>query len=35
MAADLDRVNRRVDTALAEMDRIRAESPVAQYLVKR
>jgi hypothetical protein len=35
MAAELDGVNRRVDAALAEMDRIRAESPVARYEVKR
>jgi hypothetical protein len=35
MASDLERVNRRVDSALAEMDRIRAESPVARYEVKR
>jgi len=35
MATDLERVNRRVDSALAEMDRIRAESPVARYEVKR
>ncbi|HLB15667.1 MAG TPA: hypothetical protein VJM14_12105 [Burkholderiales bacterium] len=35
MAADLERVNRRVDAALAEMDRVRAESPVARYEVKR
>jgi hypothetical protein len=35
MAAELDGVNRRVDAALEEMDRIRAESPVAHYVVKR
>jgi guanylate kinase len=35
MATDLERVNRRVDAALAEMDRVRAESPVARYEVKR
>ena len=35
IAADLERVNRRVDAALAEMDRVRAESPVARYEVKR
>ena len=35
MAADLERVNRRVDATLAEMDRVRAESPVARYEVKR
>jgi hypothetical protein len=35
MAAELQRVNRRVDSALAEMKQIRAESPVAQYEVKR
>ncbi len=35
MAAELDGVNRRVDAALDEMDRIRAESPVARYEVKR
>ena len=35
MAADLERVNRRVDAKLAEMDRVRAESPVARYEVKR
>jgi hypothetical protein len=35
MAAELEGVNRRVDAALDEMDRIRAESPVARYGVKR
>ncbi len=35
MVAELDGVNRRVDAALEEMDRIRAESPVARYEVKR
>ncbi len=35
MAAELEGVNRRVDAALEEMDRIRAESPVARYAVKR
>ena len=35
MAADLERMNRRVDATLAEMDRVRAESPVARYEVKR
>jgi hypothetical protein len=35
MASDLEGVNRRVDAALREMDRIRAESPVAHYEVKR
>jgi hypothetical protein len=35
MAAELDGVNRRVDAALDEMDRIRAESPVARHEVKR
>jgi guanylate kinase len=35
MVAELDGVNRRVDAALDEMDRIRAESPVARYEVKR
>jgi len=35
MAAELDGVNRRVDAALGEMDRLRAESPVARYEVKR
>ena len=35
MVAELEGVNRRVDAALDEMDRIRAESPVARYEVKR
>jgi guanylate kinase len=35
MAAELDEVNRRVDAALEEMDRIRAESPMARYKVDR
>jgi hypothetical protein len=35
MAAELEGVNRRVDAALDEMDRIRAKSPVARYEVKR
>ena len=35
MAVELEKLNRRVDAALAEMKRIRAESPVAQYEVKR
>lgn len=35
MASELARVNKRVDSALAELDRIRAESPVAPYEVKR
>lgn len=30
MAADLERVNRRVDAALAEMDRVRARSPLSR-----
>ncbi len=33
MAAELDGVNRRVDAALEQMDRIRAQSPVAYYKV--
>lgn len=35
MVAELEGVNRRVDAALDEMDRIRAESPVARYEAKR
>jgi guanylate kinase len=35
MAAELEGINRRVDATLAEMDRVRAASPVAQYAVKR
>ena len=35
MAAELERTNKRVDAVLAEMTRIRAESPVARYEVKR
>ncbi len=35
MAAELDGVNRRVDAALEQMDRIRAESPMAHYKVNR
>lgn len=35
MVAELEGVNRRVDAALELMDRIRAESPVAHYEVKR
>jgi guanylate kinase len=35
MAAELDGVNHRIDAALDEMDRIRAQSPVARYEVKR
>ena len=35
MVAELDRTNRRVDAVLAEMTRLRAESPVARYDVKR
>jgi guanylate kinase len=35
MVAELEGVNRRVDAALDEMDRIRAGSPVARYEVKR
>jgi len=35
MAKDLNRLNTRADGALAEMDRLRAESPVARYEVKR
>ncbi len=31
MVAELEGVNRRVDAALDEMDRTRAESPVARY----
>jgi hypothetical protein len=30
MCADLDRVNKRLDTAFAELAKIRAQSPVAQ-----
>jgi guanylate kinase len=35
MAAELEGINRRVDATLAEMDRVRAASPVAHYAVKR
>jgi guanylate kinase len=35
MVAELDGVNRRMDEALEQMDRIRAESPMAHYAVKR
>lgn len=35
MARDLNRLNAKVDGTLAEMDRLRAESPVARYEVKR
>jgi len=35
MAGDLKRLNDRVDRALAEINRLRAESPVARYEVKR
>ncbi len=35
MAAELERINRRVDSRLAEMKQLRAESPVAGYEVKR
>ncbi len=35
MAAELEGINRRVDATLAEMDRVRAASPVAPYAVKR
>jgi guanylate kinase len=35
MATELEGVNRRVDAALEQMDRIRAESPMAHYEVKR
>jgi hypothetical protein len=35
MAAELKRLNAKVDRTLAEMDRLRAESPVARYEVKR
>jgi len=30
MAAELERLNRRIDVALAEMDRVRATSPVGR-----
>ena len=35
MAAALERTNKHVDSALAEMSRVRAESPVARYEVER
>lgn len=35
MAAELEGVNRRVDATLAQMARIRADSPVTRYGVKR
>ena len=35
MAAELEGINRRVDATIAEMDRVRAASPVAPYAVKR
>lgn len=31
MAAELDRVNKKIDSTLAEMDRLRARSPAARY----
>jgi hypothetical protein len=35
MVTELEGVNRRVDAALGQMDRIRADSPMSHYAVKR